>query len=69
MSTDAFSITEATRIAPLLDAFPQLEDTLIEMAPPFRKLRNPLLVQRGGTRSHPILLPSTVVVATSTWCL
>jgi hypothetical protein len=27
----------------LLDAYPDLEDVLIEMAPPFRKLRNPLL--------------------------
>jgi len=30
-------------VAQLLDAYPELEDVLIEMAPPFKKLKNPLL--------------------------
>lgn len=37
------SITPETKIGALLDKFPQLEDVLIEMAPAFKKLRNPIL--------------------------
>jgi len=36
-------ITPQTKVAELLDAYPELEDVLVEMAPPFRKLRNPVL--------------------------
>jgi len=36
-------ITPKTKISDLLDAYPQLEDLLIEMAPPFKKLKNPVL--------------------------
>ncbi len=36
-------ITPEMRVAELLDAYPQLEDVLIEMAPAFKKLRNPVL--------------------------
>jgi len=36
-------ITPATRIGALLDAFPDLEEVLIETAPVFKKLRNPVL--------------------------
>jgi len=36
-------ITPKTRVAELLDAYPQLEDILIEMAPQFKKLKNPVL--------------------------
>jgi len=36
-------ITPKTKIAELLDAYPQLEDILIEMAPQFKKLQNPVL--------------------------
>ena len=36
-------ITPLTRIADLLDAYPALEETLISIAPVFRKLRNPVL--------------------------
>ena len=36
-------ITPKTRIYDLLEAYPQLEDTLISMAPDFRKLKNPVL--------------------------
>jgi len=38
-----FSITPDTKIGALLDHYPQLEETLIEMAPAFKKLRNPIL--------------------------
>lgn len=36
-------ITPKTKIFDLLEAFPQLEDVLISAAPPFKKLRNPVL--------------------------
>jgi hypothetical protein len=38
-----FQITPETKIAALLEQFPELEDILIEMAPEFKKLRNPIL--------------------------
>lgn len=38
-----FPILPSTRVGALLDRYPQLEDVLIELAPPFRKLKNPLL--------------------------
>ncbi|MBW2278702.1 MAG: DUF1858 domain-containing protein [Deltaproteobacteria bacterium] len=43
MSTEVYPITPNTKVATLLEHYPQLEDTLIEMAPPFKKLRNPIL--------------------------
>ncbi|MCP3919362.1 MAG: DUF1858 domain-containing protein [bacterium] len=42
MSND-FPIEPGTKVAALLDHYPKLEDVLIEMAPPFKKLRNPIL--------------------------
>ncbi|KJF43651.1 DUF1858 domain-containing protein [Draconibacterium sediminis] len=36
-------ITPKTKIFDLLEAYPQLEDILISAAPPFKKLRNPVL--------------------------
>lgn len=36
-------ITPETRVGELLDAYPELEDVLLEMSPSFAKLRNPLL--------------------------
>ncbi len=36
-------ITPETRVGELLDAYPELEDELLEMSPSFAKLRNPLL--------------------------
>jgi len=36
-------ITPKTRVAELLDAYPELEDVLVEIAPPFKKLKNPVL--------------------------
>jgi hypothetical protein len=38
-----FPIEPTTKVAALLAHYPELEDVLIEMAPPFKKLRNPLL--------------------------
>ena len=36
-------ITPETRIGQLLDAYPELEGVLIGLAPPFAKLKNPIL--------------------------
>jgi uncharacterized protein (DUF2249 family) len=36
-------ITPQTKVGELLEAYPQLEAVLIEIAPPFKKLRNPVL--------------------------
>lgn len=38
-----FQISPETKIGALLDRFPNLEKTLLEMAPEFKKLRNPIL--------------------------
>jgi len=43
MADEPFQIQPSTKIAQLLDAYPELEEVLIEMAPPFKKLKNPLL--------------------------
>jgi len=40
---DKLIITPKTKIFDLLEAYPQLEDVLIAAAPPFKKLRNPVL--------------------------
>ena len=42
-------ILPSTKVAALLDRYPQLEDVLINLAPPFRKLKNPLL-RKGVAR-------------------
>lgn len=36
-------ITPKTKVLQLIEAYPQLEDVLIEYAPAFKKLKNPLL--------------------------
>jgi hypothetical protein len=36
-------ITPQTKIAELLDVFPELENVLIDLAPAFKKLQNPIL--------------------------
>ena len=36
-------IEESTKVAALLEAYPELESVLIGIAPPFKKLRNPVL--------------------------
>jgi len=41
-------ITPETRVGELLDAYPELEDVLLEMSPSFAKLRNPLLRKTVG---------------------
>jgi hypothetical protein len=38
-----FPILPSTKVGALLDRYPQLEEILIGLAPPFKKLRNPLL--------------------------
>lgn len=44
-----FPILPSTRVGALLDRYPQLEDVLINLAPPFKKLKNPLL-RKGVSR-------------------
>ena len=43
MTERPLDISPATRIAPLLDAYPELEEVLIATAPAFVKLKNPIL--------------------------
>lgn len=43
MSSVKMEVTPETKVAALLDAYPELEDVLIKLAPPFKKLKNPLL--------------------------
>lgn len=40
---DKLIITPKTKIYDLLESYPQLEDKLIAIAPPFKKLKNPVL--------------------------
>ena len=40
---DRLLIDETTKVAALLDVYPELEEVLIGIAPPFKKLRNPVL--------------------------
>jgi hypothetical protein len=61
-------ITKDTRVAELLRDYPETEELLINMAPPFKKLRNPLLrrsVARVATLSQAAgvaRLPASVLV-------
>ena len=41
--TNQIPIDESTKVAALLDSYPELEDVLIGIAPPFKKLKNPVL--------------------------
>jgi len=43
MTSDNIEITPSTTVNELLEAYPELEETLINIAPPFKKLKNPLL--------------------------
>ncbi len=43
MSSGPIDITPETRVGALLDAYPELEEKLVAMAPAFAKLRNPVL--------------------------
>ena len=40
---DDFPILPSTKVAALLERYPELEDVLIGLAPPFKKLKNPIL--------------------------
>ena len=40
---EKLQITPEIKVAELLDNYPELEDKLIEIAPPFKKLKNPIL--------------------------
>lgn len=48
-------ITPKVKVAALLDAYPQLEETLVAMSPAFGKLRNPMLrktIARATSLNH-----------------
>ncbi len=46
--TEKIDITPSTKVNDLLRAYPEIEDDLIRMAPPFKKLRNPFLRRTIG---------------------
>ncbi len=55
MTKGNIEITPSTKINDLLDAYPELEETLIGIAPPFKKLKNPFLrksVAKVATIKH-----------------
>jgi hypothetical protein len=54
-----FPILPSTRVGALLDRYPQLEEVLIRLAPPFKKLKNPLL--RKGVATVASLQHAAVV--------
>ena len=43
MTGNNLEIVPSTTVHELLEAYPELEETLINIAPPFKKLKNPLL--------------------------
>ena len=55
MAKEQVEITPSTTVGALLDAHPELEETLIGIAPPFKKLKNPFLrksVAKVATLKH-----------------
>jgi len=54
-----FPILASTKVAALLDHYPELEDVLIALAPPFKKLKNPFL--RKGVAKVASLRQAAVV--------
>ncbi|HAJ76006.1 MAG TPA: hypothetical protein DCM64_06080 [Gammaproteobacteria bacterium] len=55
MTEPKLEITPAVTVHKLLEAYPELEDVLIGIAPPFKKLRNPILrksVAKVATLKH-----------------
>jgi hypothetical protein len=55
MTKNDIEITPSTKVNDLLDTYPELEETLIGIAPPFKKLKNPILrksVARVATIKH-----------------
>ncbi len=52
---NGIEINPSTTVSDLLDAYPDMEDILIGIAPPFKKLKNPLLrrsVAKVATLKH-----------------
>ena len=59
MENDKLQITPSVTVYKLLEAYPELQEVLIGMAPPFRKLRNPILrrsVAKVATLKHASLV-------------
>lgn len=55
MANNGLEITPAVTVHELLQAYPELEDVLIGIAPPFKKLKNPILrrtVAKVATIKH-----------------
>lgn len=55
MTKGKVEITPSTKVHDLLKTYPELEEVLIGMAPPFKKLKNPLLrktVARVASMKH-----------------
>jgi len=55
MTSGNIEITPSTKVNDLLNAYPELEETLIGIAPPFKKLKNPMIrksVARVATLKH-----------------
>ena len=55
MSQNAIEITPSVTVYDLLEAYPELEEVLIGIAPPFKKLKNPFLyksVAKVATITH-----------------
>lgn len=55
MTTGIIEITPTTRVNDLLNLYPELEETLIDIAPPFKKLKNKFLrksVAKVATLKH-----------------
>ncbi len=55
MTRNNIEITPSTKVNDLLNAYPDLEETLIGIAPPFKKLKNPILrksVAKVATIKH-----------------
>ena len=55
MTKENIEILPTTKVLDLLSVYPELEDTLIDIAPPFKKLKNPLLrksVAKAATIKH-----------------
>ncbi|MFT4560064.1 MAG: DUF1858 domain-containing protein [Planctomycetales bacterium] len=49
MNTPQLEILSSTKVSQLIDAYPELEDVLVAMAPPFKKLKN-LILRRSVAR-------------------
>ncbi len=55
MTSGNIEITPSTKVNDLLNVYPELEETLIGIAPPFKKLKNPMIrksVARVATLKH-----------------